>query len=99
MPELRKLAAIDIALLGRGVIIAEFAGGVLLCAGLGLFAALRSHSITGRALGAYLIAIGLNYVPMLVYALRIGPAKRPAQFSARSLQTSARRWRSTGANR
>lgn len=67
----RKLAAIDLALLGSKFIIAEFAGGVLLSAALGAFTLIRARSYWQVALGLYLICLGLNYVPMLVYAIVI----------------------------
>ena len=67
----RKLAAIDIAFLGSKFIIAEFAAGVLLCAALGAFTILRAGSLGQRAFGLYLICLGINYVPMLVYAIAI----------------------------
>jgi len=67
----RKLAAIDIAFLGSKFIIAEFAAGVLLCAALGAFTISRAGSLGQRALGLYLICLGINYVPMLVYAIAI----------------------------
>lgn len=72
----RKLAAIDIAFLGSRFIIAEFAAGVLLCAGLGMFVFLRRHgSFAQLLLGLYLISLGVNYVPMLIYAIAITRAK------------------------
>jgi len=67
----RKLAAIDIIFLGPKFIIIEFAGGVILCASLGIFVLLRSHSVMTLALGLYLISLGINYVPMLIYAVAI----------------------------
>src|SRR5215467_13955658 len=67
----RKLAAIDIIFLGPKFIIIEFAGGALLCASLGIFVMLRSHSVMTLALGLYLISLGINYVPMLIYAIAI----------------------------
>ena len=67
----RKLAAIDIIFLGAKFIIIEFAGGVLLCAALGIFILFRSHSSAQFALGLYLISLGINYVPMLIYAVAI----------------------------
>ena len=72
----RKLAAIDIALLGSTFIIAEFAGGVLLCVDLGAFILLRGHgAVTPLLLGLYLMTLGLNYVPMLIHAIAIGGTK------------------------
>lgn len=66
---LRKLAAIEILLLGTWLIVAEYAGGVLLCAALGLFVLHRSHGLWQLLLGAYLLCLGINYVPLLAYAL------------------------------
>ncbi len=67
----RKLAAIDIVFLGSKFIIAEFAGGVFLCIALGAFVLFRGHSFWQLALGLYFISLGINYVPMLVYAVGI----------------------------
>ena len=67
----RKLAAIDIAFLGCKFIIAEFALGVLLCTTLGTFILSRGLSFRQLALGLYFIALGINYVPMLLYAIAI----------------------------
>ena len=67
----RKLAAIDIALLGPAFILAEFAAGVLLSIALGVFVLLRAGSVWQIALGLYFLTLGLNYVPMLVYAIDI----------------------------
>jgi hypothetical protein len=67
----RRLAAIDIALLGRPLILAEFAAGVLLGVGLGAFVLLRSRSATQVALGVYFVTLGINYAPMLLHALAI----------------------------
>jgi membrane protein implicated in regulation of membrane protease activity len=71
MMNFRKLASIDIIFLGSKLIIAEFAGGVLLCIVLGTFVLVRGHSIWQLILGFYLISLGINYVPMLVYAVAI----------------------------
>jgi hypothetical protein len=62
----RKLAALDIALHGGRWILIEFWIGVI---GLPLFGAL----VIGRSLylGVYLMLLGLNYVPLLVYAIII----------------------------
>ena len=72
----RKLAAIDLVFLGPKVIIAEFVAGVLLSAALGIFVLVRSHGSPAQiALGLYLITLGLNYVPMLIYAIVITRGK------------------------
>jgi hypothetical protein len=67
----RKLAAIDIVFLGFKVVAAEYAFGVLFSLALGIFVFLRSHSGWQIALGIYLVCIGINYVPMLIYTLSI----------------------------
>ena len=67
----RKLAAIDIVFLGSKFIVAEFACGVLLSIALGSFVLFRGHSFWQLVLGLYLISLGINYVPMLVYAVGI----------------------------
>jgi len=67
----RKLAAIDIVFLGSKLIISEFAGGVLLCIALGTFVLFRGHSFWQLILGLYLVSLGINYVPMLAYAIAI----------------------------
>lgn len=72
----RKLAAIDVAFLGPKFIIAEFAFGLLFSVALGIFALLRAGSIWGITVGAYLVSLGLNYIPMLAYALAIGNRKK-----------------------
>jgi hypothetical protein len=69
--DFRKLAAVDIAFLGSRLILAEFSIGVFGSFALGLWTLLRSHSIGGIALGSYLLFIGINYVPLLLYAITI----------------------------
>ena len=68
----RKLAAIDIAFLCAKLIIVEYAIGVLLSVALGVLTLLRGGSRWQLVLGVYLILLGINYVPMLVYAIVIG---------------------------
>lgn len=67
----RKLAAIDIFFLGYWFVFAEFACGVVLSIALGLFVLVRSHSFWQIGLGVYLTCIGINYIPMFVYAVSI----------------------------
>ena len=68
MIESRKLAAIDIALLGSRFVILEFAGGVVFSLALGVFVLSRAASAGQTALALYLVSLGLNYVPMLAAA-------------------------------
>ena len=72
MVDLRKLAAIDIALLGYGLILAEYGFGVIFSLALGVFVLLRSHGGWQIPLGIYFLCLGLNYVPMLVWAISLG---------------------------
>jgi hypothetical protein len=69
--KIRTLAAVDIAFLGPKLILSEFALGVIGPASLGILTLLRSHSLGGLLFGSYLISLGINYVPLLVYAIRI----------------------------
>jgi hypothetical protein len=71
----RKLVAIDIVFLGSIFIIAEFVCGVVLCVVLGIFVLVRGSSFGQLSLGLYLISLGINYVPMLIYALVITKCK------------------------
>jgi hypothetical protein len=76
MVDLRKLAAIDIAFLGYGLIVGEFAFGVVFSLALGAFVLVRGHTGWQVLLGSYLVCVGLNYVPMLWWAIRIGSRER-----------------------
>ncbi len=88
--DLRKLAAMDIALLGRSVIVAEFAGGVALSAALGLFVLFRQHSFWQIVLGVYLISLGINYLPMFAYAIAIPTRERAREEIAEELADKRR---------
>jgi len=69
MIDIRKLVEVDISFLGTKIILAEFTLGVLGSLALGFFILLRSHSIWQMILGWYILSMGVNYVPMLVYAI------------------------------
>ena len=71
----RKLAAIDVVILGSKLIITEFAGGVVLCVALGTFVLFRGHSFWQVILGLYLISLGINYLPLLVYGVAVTKGK------------------------
>ena len=68
---IRKLAALDIAFLGPRFILAEFSLAVFGCPALGLFTLSRSHTAWQVVLGGYLLSLGVNYVPPLLYAIAI----------------------------
>ena len=80
MLNVRKLAAIDLHFLGRTFILVEFALGVIGCGALGLIT-LRSAIQRGQStalilLGAYLLALAINYVPLLIYAISLARSGR-----------------------
>ena len=62
--------------LGPKLIIGEYAVGVFFSVALGLFVLFRGHSFWQTALGLYLISVGMNYVPMLIYAVVIASRQR-----------------------
>lgn len=83
----RKLAAVDMALHGKRFILTEFALGVVAClllGGLSLAQGIRGldRGISWQLLlGLALLWIGLNYVPLLVHAVdlaRRGTAREEA---------------------
>ncbi len=73
MLNVRKLAAIDLQFLGAKIILTEFALGVLGSIALGLLTLRagiqRFHSRKMIAFGAYLLFLGINYVPLLLHAI------------------------------
>ena len=69
MIQIRRLAAVDIAFLGSRFILAEFSIGVFGSLGLGVLTLVRTHSLGGTVFGAYLLCIGVNYVPLLFHAI------------------------------
>jgi len=69
--QIRKLAAVDLAHLGPRLILAEFGLGILGPAALGILSVVRSHSLGGTLFGLYLIALALNYVPLLLHAISL----------------------------
>ena len=71
MIDIRTLAALDIAFLGPRVILIEFTAGVLLPIALGSLTLARAGSLSGTLFGVYLITLGINYVPLMIYAVRI----------------------------
>jgi hypothetical protein len=75
MINVRKLAAIDLYILGPKIILAEFGLGVpimlvigILSLRVGLF---RTHALWQAAVGIYLVLLAVNYIPMLWSAIDI----------------------------
>jgi hypothetical protein len=84
MINVRKLAAVDMALHGARVMVAEFALGIALPLVLGLFS-IRAGLFAGApswwetALGLWLVGIAANYVPLLIYAVAIARGRTVKQ--------------------
>ena len=93
----RKLAAIDLVLLGPKVIITEFVAGVFLSIALGVYILFRGHGALSQiALGSYLISLGVNYIPILIYAIAISKtesAKKELGSELDSIGTAMARYR------
>ena len=87
----RKLAALDIVFHGSGRILLEFAVGLLLTGSLGLWFLYRGlapgpyQSLGTIILGCVLLGIGLNYLPLLFYAVMISRRKSAQQEVASEL--------------
>jgi hypothetical protein len=73
MLNVRKLAAIDVQFLGSKFILTEFGlavSGLMAVGILTLRAGIqRFHSARMIAFGAYLLLLGMNYVPLLLHAI------------------------------
>jgi hypothetical protein len=71
MIDLRKIALLDVALQGPLVVRAEFACGVFVSVGLGFFVLAHAMASWQLAVGAYFLSLGVNYIPMLLWACSI----------------------------
>jgi len=87
--DVRRLAALDMALHGPRLILIEFAVGVVGCAVFGAFSIaagvrLLAHGFTWQLfLGIALLSVALNYVPLLLHAIDImrrGSARQEAAY-------------------
>lgn len=67
----RRLAELDLALHGKRFTLSEFSAGVTLPAALGTYTLFIGHSPFETLLGIYLVLLGLNYLPLLIYASAI----------------------------
>ena len=68
---IRKLAALDMAFLGSKVIVAEYLAGVFGPLALGILSLVRQRAPWQGALGVYLILLGIDYIPLLIYSVAI----------------------------
>lgn len=67
----RKLVALDMAVHGNALILIEFGAAVLFSIGLGLWLLAASRAQWQFSLGIYLLAIAVNYLPLLIYSIAI----------------------------
>jgi hypothetical protein len=68
---LRKIATLELAVQGPLVVRAEFACGVFVSLGLGVFVLLRTNAAWQTAVGVYFLCLGFNYIPMLSWVLSV----------------------------
>jgi hypothetical protein len=97
--DIRRLAAVDIAFLGSRFILVEFSIGAFGSLSLGVLTLVRTHSLGGTVFGAYLLCIGVNYLPLLVHAIDLARHGTARQEIADELQTSTECFASTGVSR
>ena len=72
--DVRRLAAIDMhglagSMLRRRIILWEFILGAVLGLAFGLFVLLTADSLFWAIFGLWLIFLGMNYVPLAIYAI------------------------------
>lgn len=91
MIKIRKLVALDMAVHSPTFIVIEFVIGVLGIPALGLYSLFKG----GTRMGLYLLGIGINYLPLLVYAVIIArkrSANREAAYELSHKPTEAKRY-------
>lgn len=95
----RQLAAVDMygargTLRRRRIILAEFVLGAIGCVALGLAAALPGSPGPVRlVLGLWLAGVGLNYVPLAAYAIRLSrPGALEAELAGVDVPRELRRY-------
>jgi hypothetical protein len=81
MVDVRRLAAVDMwgaagTRFRRTIILVEFFAGSVLGVALGVWALVSGGSPAWTVLGAYLVGVCLNYVPLAAYAARFYPPGR-----------------------
>jgi hypothetical protein len=99
----RKLAALDIALHGAPLILVEFGAAIAIGAALGVWLTSTAIPVSQGAalfrlvLGAYFLCLAINYVPLLLYGIAVARRGSAHQEAAAELAEkdgpSARRYR------
>jgi hypothetical protein len=96
--DVKRLAAVDMhgargTLLRRRIILAEFVLGALLGTAIGAFVAVSASGLGWRVFGAWLAGIGLNYVPLAIYAASLSsPGRLDAELAGVDLRRELRRY-------
>ena len=98
----RKLAALDIALHGAPLILVEFGAAIAIGAAGGVWLISTALPVSQGAalfrlvLGAYLLCVAINYVPLLLYGIAVARRRSARQEAAAELAEkdgrSARRY-------
>ena len=98
----RKLAALDIALHGAPLILVEFGAAITIGAALGVWLTSTALPVSQGAalfrlvLGAYFLGLAINYVPLLLYGIAVARRGSARQEAAAELAEkdgrSARRY-------
>jgi hypothetical protein len=98
----RKLVALDIVFHGYRFILLEFGLGVPAMIALGLFVLSRAliggerPSVGGIALGAYVLSLALNYLPLLLHAIDLARKRSAHSEVERELEERGRAARRYG---
>jgi hypothetical protein len=96
--DVRRLAAVDMyGTRGRPwrrrVILAEFLAGAVLCSALGLVSLVSFGGAGSRLLGAWLLGVGLNYVPLALHAVALSrPGALEAEVTGLDVRRELRRY-------
>src|SRR5690348_11643613 len=91
MINIRKLVAFDMAVHSPRFILAEFVIGAIGIPAFGVFSLFRG----GTKMGLYSLSIGINYIPLLIYAAiiaRKNSAKQEVAYELGHKRTEAKRY-------
>jgi hypothetical protein len=76
MMDVRRLAAVDMwgtrgTMRRRRVVLAEFLAGAIVITAVGAWIATRASSAGLTVFGTWVLCVGLNYVPLAAYAIKL----------------------------
>jgi hypothetical protein len=96
--DVKRLAAVDMrgmhgAVRRRRVILAEFIGGAIGITVVGTSLTASASSAGGMVFGLWVLGMGLNYVPLAVYAIRLArPGALDAELASVDVPRELRRY-------